>query len=1428
MQAYTELIPPTAVTHSVSLPFISAKASNLVVAKGSLLQIFSLKTVASESTSTDREGYAARIGSLAGRRAHNDETVDGSYLDGSIVPQRLERTVVSKLGLEAEYPISGIILSLARIKISTIKNGTEALLVGVRDAKISLLAWDSNRHAVSTVSIHYYEAESIQRCPWAPDLSLSSSKLTVDPGSRCVALKFGTRSLAILPFHQIGFEDMAMDDFEDELDAEVGEQQQRNESAVHDVVGQDTQQTPYRSSFLLSLSLIDPNLVYPVDLSFLYEYREPTFGVLSSATNASASLTYERRDVMTYNVFSLDLEQRASTTLLSVSKLPSDLSRVIPLPTPVGGSLLIGANELVHIDQAGKTSAVAVNEFARRSSQLGMADQSNLQLRLEFCEVEQLGVQSGDVLLILETGELAILTFKLDGRTVSGLSIRKVDEKHGGKLLRGGASCCTSLGRGRVFIGGEETDATLLGWTRRSAHQGRRNLEADLNGDANDTALDFDDVRDYDDDLYENGTQDVNNDGDLGAPPSHDGDYVFRIHHNLVNLSPTLDLTVAPQTMEKAESYHSKARQLVVSSKSGKSSSIHMLRKSLIPDVTINENSPGLKGVWTVRAKRPAARGMPQVSAGDASGYSADSLYDRYLFLSKISDGMKESSTISRITPNGFKALDLTKFEGDTGPTIDVGILSNGTRIVQIVPHQLQSFDGDLDLVGIVPMIDELTGEEPAVVSASFADPYVLVIRDDDSIFVMKCDDHGEIDEVERGDPLVAKQWISGSLYCDFRRAFDPPGANSSGKKESPILMFLLTANGGLHIYRLPDLTKPAFVAEGLGFLHPMMQPDETYRRSAIREHLLELSVADLGDSVSTKPYLIIRNSRDCLVLYEPFHCSAESGPASMKNTLRFNKIVHSSYVPSSIEIDVDMEHEDAVKRNNCMQRLVNIGGYALVHIPGKPGRFLMKSTTSTPMCLDVPSIKGSCLSSFHSLRNEHSWISLDNAEDLTVCSFPPGFEFNELGWSSQTVMIGQEIQALECYEREQAYVLATNRKEEYELPKDDDSHKNWAVESLSLKPLIDRSSLKILHPKSWTLVDSFDFGPTEIVLAVKVMDLEVSEVSRQRDLVIVVGTSIAQGIDLPTKGCIYAFKIIPVVPWPGQPETGLKFKLLGKESVKGAVSSICSIGREGFFLAANGQKCMVRGLKEDGTMLPVAFLDAQTYVTVTKSLPNAGVCLIADAARGLWLAGYRDSPYRISIFGKSGSDLEIVAAEFIPEGDSLYIVAADAALDLYIFQYDPENPKSLSGQKLLQRSTFHLGQFVSSMHMLPSSLPFPQPSRAPSESPLNPPQQVLITTRSGAIGVLQPLPATTYSVLSAVATHLNTMLDHIGGLNSRGYRQAVADGVGGRVLLDGSLLRRFWELGCGKRADLLGRVGAEGVEVREALKWLGASGLEL
>lgn len=99
-------------------------------------------------------------------------------------------------------------------------------------------------------------------------------------------------------------------------------------------------------------------------------------------------------------------------------------------------------------------------------------------------------------------------------------------------------------------------------------------------------------------------------------------------------------------------------------------------------------------------------------------------------------------------------------------------------------------------------LAEDETGAELRVVSASIVDPYVLVIRDDASIYLAACDKHNDLEEMTReDDALLAHKWLSGCLYKDVTGTF------SSGKKDA-VIMSLLNTEGALFV-SLPTPAKP-------------------------------------------------------------------------------------------------------------------------------------------------------------------------------------------------------------------------------------------------------------------------------------------------------------------------------------------------------------------------------------------------------------------------------------------------------------------------------------------------------------------------------------------------------------------------------------------------------------------------------------------
>ena len=51
----------------------------------------------------------------------------------------------------------------------------------------------------------------------------------------------------------------------------------------------------------------------------------------------------------------------------------------------------------------------------------------------------------------------------------------------------------------------------------------------------------------------------------------------------------------------------------------------------------------------------------------------------------------------------------------------------------------------------------------------------------------------------------------------------------------------------------------------------------------------------------------------------------------------------------------------------------------------------------------------------------------------------------------------------------------------------------------------------------------------------------------------------------------------------------------------------------------------------------------------------------------------FQEEPYKMSLFAKDLDYLEVVAADFLPDGNKLFILVADSDCNLHVLQYDPE-----------------------------------------------------------------------------------------------------------------------------------------------------------
>ncbi|KAK3714705.1 mRNA cleavage and polyadenylation factor subunit [Vermiconidia calcicola] len=1372
MQAYTELIPPSAVNHAVSLPFLDSKTKNLVIAKTCLLQIFSLKTYASS---------------------------------GNGPPNSASKP---KLVLVGEYPVSGTVTSLASIKALNTKSGGDALLIAFKDAKLSLVEWDPDNHRISTISIHYYEGENISSQPFGPSLNELECKLTVDPSSRCAALRFGARHLAILPFRQHGDELMegGEDGYDGELDvAPPSATIKRTQSGVQETLELEVRQTPYKSSFVLPLTALDPALAHPVDLAFLHEYREPTFGILWSIMQPSASLIEARKDILSYTVFTLDLEQRASTNLISVQKLPSDLWKVVPLPLPIGGALLVGTNEFVHVDQGGRTNAVAVNEYAKLASGFGMSDQSELNLKLEGCEIEPLDPKTGDLLIVLNGGTMAVLNFKLLGRNVGGLNVTRVTAANGGHLVEAAPSCVASFNGSRLFVGSEDGDSTVLAWTKPTATLSRKRSHAQMLGqeaaiaDEEEGSSEEDD----DDDLYANTFEPAKRTTSTTSQTSPDlgSAYQFNLESTLPSLGPINNVCFGrPPAMPKGQ------LELLAGVGRGRSSRLAIMNKEIVPEVKSTASFENAKNAWSICVKTNSDNESPENSKTEH-----DNLFFCY-------DG--ESTKIYDILPDSENSSSPQYTERSGGDferydeTLNVSAFANGTRIMHCRRSEIRTYDApDLQLAQIIPMLDEETDAELNIVHTSFCDPYLLVLREDSSIQILQVDEHGDLEPLDNSEAIGERKWLSGCLYA---------GELTAGET----ILCLLGEEGGLHLFDLPGL-QPFYNIPTLSYLQAVLSPESPQRRVGAKDTLTEILFADLGVEDAKQPYLILRSAMDDLTLYEPWTTNAES----WKTSLRFRK-VPLSHIPKFEETAM----EDGDGRPAPLQ-VMTVAKYATVCVPGPSPSLILKEPSSLPKVIGLRARKVRSLLPLHRTGCERGFGVLDESS-MQECQLPSDADFGS-GWCVQKLSLGdstQEVRHIGFHDERQMYVVATCRDVDFHLPDEDVKHQD----GVSLRPQVPQFTLQLLSARTRSIIHSYDMPYLETITSLKIMPLEVSEHTHEQKLTIVAGTAAQRGEDMPAKGAVNVFEILDVVPEPDRPESGVKLHLISREETRGAVTAIESFAG-GLVGTAQGQKLMVRGLKEDGSCLPVAFLDAQCHTLQLKTFGSSGMWLAADAWKGLWFGGFTQEPYKLTTLGKSRTRMEVVGAEFLPFDGQLYLMVVDAEMDLHVLQYDPENPKSLSGTRLLHRSTFHLGQFPSSMTLLPSTLApmSEQPvtngetngdseADAPATTRTHAPSlfHILTTSQTGSIGLITPVDEATYRRLGSLQTHLTSVLEHAAGLNPRAYRAVESEGFGSRGVVDGSIVQRIHELGSARRAEVLARSGSDGWALRSDLEVIGGGGL--
>ncbi|KAJ2313163.1 hypothetical protein IWW52_004642, partial [Coemansia sp. RSA 2704] len=308
-------------------------------------------------------------------------------------------------------------------------------------------------------------------------------------------------------------------------------------------------------------------------------------------------------------------------------------------------------------------------------------------------------------------------------------------------------------------------------------------------------------------------------------------------------------------------------------------------------------------------------------------------------------------------------------------------------------------------------------------------------------------------------------------------------------------------------------------------------------------------------------------------------------------------------------------------------------------------------------------------------------------------------------------------------------------------------------LQTTSAPPLVPRFAIDLLNPETWETIDSYALDEHEHVAAMHTLELESAQSEGGRRALLCVGTGFVLGEDVMSRGRVYVFDIVHVVPQPGRPQTNRKLKLLYTEEIHGAVSALGEL--RGNLVMSEGSRVYVRSFNGD-TLTSFAFLDGGAWVRAAVGLRN--FLLVADISSGLSFVGFQEeNPARLHVLGRDAhARLPVECAEFLVLGRQLQLLAADVFGNLHLFVYAPHDVHSFGGQRLLRRGEFSLRSRVVALRRIAADT-----GR----------QACLAITASGAVHAVTMVPETTFKRLHRINAQLVHGIPPLAGLNPREFR---------------------------------------------------------
>ncbi|XP_025700408.1 cleavage and polyadenylation specificity factor subunit 1 isoform X2 [Arachis hypogaea] len=1134
----------------------------------------------------------------------------------------------------------------------------------------------------------------------------------------------------------------------------------------------------------------------------------------------------------------------------SAVNLPHDAYKLLAVPSPIGGVLVIGANT-IHYHSQSASCALALNSYAVSLDSSQEMPRSTFNVELDAANATWL---SNDVaLLSTKTGELLLLVLVYDGRVVQRLDLSKSKAS----VLSSGI---TTIGNSLFFLASRLGDSMLVQFSCGSgvSMSSSNNLKEEV-GDIEVDAPSSKRLRRSPSDAL----QDLVSGEELslyGSAPnrteSAQKTFSFAVRDSLINIGPLKDFSYGLRINADANATGIAKQsnyELVCCSGHGKNGSICVLRQSIRPEVITEVELPGCKGIWTVYHKSSRSH-----SADSSKMANDDDEYHAYLIISLEARTMvlETADLLSEVTESVEYYI--------RGKTLAAGNLFGRRRVIQVFEHGARILDGSFmtreNFFGSSNSESNSGSENVMAVSVSIADPYALIRMSDGSIRLLIGDpstctisvttpaslesSKGSVSSCtlyhDKGpEPWLRKTSTDAWLSTGVGEAID--GADGAAQDHGDIYCVMCYENGSLEIFDVPNFScvfsVENFMSGKSHLIDALMKEvpkdfEKVDRGSngisgqGRMENVPDMKVVELAmhrwSGQHSRPFLFGILSDGTILCYHAYlyesldgnskleDSVSAGGPAGLNSTnvsrlrnLRFVRVPMDAYA-----------REETSNVSPCQQITVfkNIGGYQGFFLSGSRPAWVMmlrERLRVHPQLCDGSIVAFTVL---HNVNCNHGLIYVTSQGVLKICQLPSGSNY-DCYWPVQKIPLKATPHQVTYFAEKNLYPLIVSvpvpkpLNQVVSLVEQDSNHQS---ESQNLNPdeqnrfySVDEFEVRIMEPDKsggpWQTKATIPMQTSENALTVRMVTL-LNTSSKENETLLAVGTAYVQGEDVAARGRILLFSLGKNT----DNSQTLVSEVYSKE-LKGAISALASL--QGHLLIASGPKIILH--KWTGTELNgIAFFDAPPLHVVSLNIVKNFI-LIGDIHKSIYFLSWKEQGAQLSLLAKDFGNLDCFATEFLIDGSTLSLMVSDDQKNIQIFYYAPKMSESWKGQKLLSRAEFHVGAHVTKflrLQMLSTS------DRSGSGSDKTNRFALLFGTLDGSIGCIAPLDELTFRRLQSLQRKLVDAVPHLAGLNPRAFRQFRSNGKAHRPgpdsIVDCELLCHYEMLPLEEQLEIAHQVG--------------------